>query len=67
MTSCWPLSNVRIASSRSRPFESKTQHELHGRDVVVWLAGVRPVLGGAEDVEFADAVLEGRRGDLHAT
>ena len=36
----------------------KTEHELLGRDIVVRLTGVRPVLGREEDVEFADAVLE---------
>jgi len=43
------------------------QHELLGRDVVVRLTLVRTMSDGVQDVFLADAVLEGRMVDPHAT
>jgi hypothetical protein len=45
----------------------EAQDELFGGHVIIWIAGVDPVLGRTQDVALTDPVLERREVDLHAT
>lgn len=63
---------VATVKSQDRKFEKptlmvKAEHKLLGGDVFVWFALPHTAGGGMANVFLANAVLDGRTVDLHAT